>query len=156
MPVERVNISYHTPANKILLSWASGVYYPGSNAKSNPFDVTSNNPNTAGPNSGPYPVTYATCQAGIDGNCTIALTGGFTPSVNLVVWEYNRAASAWFLLGNDSALYQATFDATYTQGTFKASEGSILLVQSSGAITANAWTDGTIDAPTIGAAQEGF
>jgi hypothetical protein len=152
VPVERVNYSYHSPANKIPLQWTSGVIVGSTGV--NPFDVTANNPNT-NYHGGPYPPSWATCEAGIDGNVTIALTAGFSPSINLVAWEYNRAANAWFKLGNNSALYQATFDAIYTQGTFKSSEGSKILVQSSAAITQSAWTDGTIPNPIPGPAQEG-
>ena len=150
---ERVSTSYHKPSSKILKSWSGGVYTPNAD-NGNPFDVTSNNPNTA--NGGnPYPPNWATCRGGIDGNTTIALTGGFTPSVNLVVWEWNNSAKVWFQVGSAAAAYKLAFDATYTQGTFKSSENSYYLIQSDSAITQNAWTDGMIDDPRKGGGLSG-
>jgi hypothetical protein len=156
--VMRVNTSYHRPCNLIPFRWASSgtVYVPVSGGTAvNPFPVTSVNPNTAGSNSGPLPSVYGTCLAGIDGNTTIALTGGFSPSINMIVWEWNNLAQAWFKLGAASALYQTTFDATYAQSTFLSCEAAVLLIQTSAAITGNAYTDGKIQPGTIGAPLEG-
>ena len=155
--VNRINSAYHSPRNLIPMNWGtSGTVFNSAGGQTNPFSVSGSvNPNTAGPNSGPIPIVYATCRAGIDGNCTIALTGGFTPSVNLTAWEYNRTAAAWFKLGAAAALYKTAYDATYTQSTFLASENAYILIQSDAAITGTAYTDGTIDKPVIGARQEG-
>lgn len=155
--VNRVNASYHSPRNQIPFNWGTtGTVFNPAGGQTNPFSVSGTvNPNTAGPSSGPISIVQATCRAGIDGNCTIAITAGFTAPVNLIAWEYNRTANAWFRLGAAAALYQTACDSTYVQSTFLASENAYILIQSSAAITGNAYTDGTIDKPTIGAPQEG-
>lgn len=151
--VERVNTSYHSPRNLIPMRWGTaGTVYDPTAAGTNALSVTSLDPN------GATPITenQATCRAGIDGNCTIAITDGFTPPVNLVAWEYNRVAKKWFRLGAAAALYQTTCDATFVQSTFLTTENAIILVQSSAEITGTVYTDGSIQAARIGAAQEGF
>lgn len=156
--VHRVNTSYHRPGNLIPLRWATSgtVYTPvAGGTPVNPLSVTSVNPNTAGPGSGPLPPNYGTCLSGIDGNTTIALTGGFSPSINVIVWEWNRVAQAWFKLGAAASLYQTTFDATYAQSTFLSCESAILLIQSSAVITGSAYTDGLIQPAIIGSGMEG-
>jgi hypothetical protein len=156
---ERVNTSYHRPCNLIPFRWASSgsVYTPAAGGTPvNPFSVSGSvNPNTAGPNSGPLPPSYGTCLSGIDGNTTIALTAGFTPSMNVIVWEWNRLAQAWFKLGAAASLYQTTFDATYAQSTFLSCEAAVLLIQSSAAVTGNAYTDGLIQPATAGTPLQG-
>jgi hypothetical protein len=155
--VNRVSTTYHSPRNLIPFYWgSSGSVFNPAGGQTNPFSVSGSvNPNTSGPNSGPIPQEYATCRSGPDGNCTVALTAGFTAPINIIAWEYNRTANAWFLLGGNVSLYQLTFDSTYTQSTFKATENSYILIQSSAAITGKAYTDGTIDSPKIGPPQEG-
>lgn len=152
--VTRVNSAYHSPRVALPLAWNSGVFYPAGNGV-NPFDVTSNSPNTNGPNGGPYPQAWATGRAGIDGNFTVALTAGFTAPISLVAWEWNKVANAWIRLGANSGIYETTFDATYTMNTFQVSENAYVLIQSTAAITDPAYIDGTLDANTIGARLEG-
>ena len=152
--VQRINYSYHKPSTLIPFRWTHVSTTSTWAPKSSPtdcFSIFGNDPNTNA-----YPYYYATGEAGPDGNFTLALTAGFTPSISLYIWEYNGLAKAWFKLGNASALYEATFDATYTQGTFKASEGSFILVQSSSAVTQAAYMDGLLLPSQVGAPQEGY
>lgn len=159
--VQRVNYSYHSPCHLLPKRWSAASTYVPAGGSTYSFSQSSGDPNTSGPNSGPFPINYATGIAGPDGNFTVALTGGFTPSITLTVWEFNRRAfnngdAPWFKLGNSSTLYSAAFDATYTMGTFKASEGSIILIQASGTVTGNVYIDGFAQDATIGTAREGF
>lgn len=150
--VQRVNTSYHSPRNLVPMRWGtSGTVFDPTGAGTNPFSVTSVDPNGATP----ILEWQATCRAGIDGNCTIAITNGFTPPVNLIAWEYNRVARKWFKLGAAAALYQTACDATFVQSTFLSTENAIILIQSSAVITGAAYTDGSIVSPRVGAAQEG-
>jgi len=121
--------------------------------------VSSVNPNTGA--LGKFPVTYATCLAGGDGNLSFALVGGFTPPITLYAWTYSRVAFAngdnpWLLLGNQASVYSANMDAIGTIAVFKVSEGDIILLQSSSAITGNIYTDGLIQSYQFGAPAEGF
>jgi len=144
--VTRVNSAYHTPSSLIPLRWGtSGTVFNSAGTGTNPFSVTSQDPNTNN-----FPVWYATAQAGIDGNFTIALTDGFTAPINLVFWEYVLKAAKWIRLGNIAALYQLSYDSTYTEGTIFAGENAIILVQTSTAVTGSAYTDGTILPAVIG------
>ena len=159
--VTRTSSAYHSPRTPLPLAWYDGAYYQPSAATGvNPFDVTSNNPNTNGPNSGPYPPQWCTGRGGVDGNFTVALQAGFTPPVTLVAWEWNRVAGKWFRLGANTTLYETAYDSTYTQSTFDVCENAIILVQSSAAITQVAYMDGTLDpsaasAGLIGPPSEG-
>ena len=155
--VTRTNTSYHSPRNLIPMNWGtSGTVFNPAGGQTNPFSVTASvNPNTAGPNSGPISIAQATCRAGIDGNLTVGVTGGFTPPVTLTAWEYNRVANAWMKVGAVAAVYSIAMDATYTQWTFNATESAVILIQSSAAITGSAYTDGTIDSPRVGAGITG-
>ena len=139
--VIRTNTAYHSPRNLIPMNWGSaGAAWVGAAAGVNPFSVTSQDPNT-----NKFPIQYATGRAGIDGNFTVAVTTGFSPSINLIVWEWNRAANAWFRLGANTGTYEITLDSTYVLSTFQVSENAYVLIQSSAAVTGNAYMDGMID-----------
>ena len=159
--VTRTNSSYHSPRNLIPMNWGStGTVFNPAGGQTNPFSVTGSvNPNTAGPNSGPISIVQATCRAGIDGNLTVGLTNGFTAPVTLTAWEFNRALNSgtggWMKVGPAATVYAQAMDDVFTQWTFNATESAVILIQSSAAITGNAYTDGTIDSPRVGAQLEG-
>src|ERR1700723_1933507 len=155
--VTRTNTSYHSPRNLIPMTWGTaGTVFNPAGGHTNPFSVTASvNPNTSGPNGGPISIVQATCRAGIDGNLTVGLTNGFTAPVTLTAWEFNRVANAWMKVGPAAAIYAQAMDDVFTQWTFNATESAVILIQSSAAITGNAYTDGTIDSPRVGAQLEG-
>lgn len=146
----RVSTSYHSPRIAVPMNWGTGGTVFQNGGGTNPFSLT-----TQDPNSLKFPVWFATGRAGIDGNFTVALTSGFTPPINLVAWEWNRTANAWVKLGPNNSLYQTTYDATYAQNVFQASENSYILIQSSAAVTGTALMDGMVDNIIPPAAQEG-
>jgi hypothetical protein len=121
----------------------------------NPFSTFATDPNT-----GKFPIWYATGRAGIDGIATVGLTNGFTASSGspliMYIWEYNRSAAAWLKIGGAVAEYGHNFDATYGLYSFTVSENAYVLVQSSAAITGLAYTDMMVDFNQVGAPQEGF
>lgn len=153
--MQRTNTSYHSPRIPVAFNWGTNgtVFQKGGGA--NPFSVTTQDPNTSGPNGGPYPIWYATGRTNIDGIATFAITGGFTPPVTLTAWEWNRAANAWFKIGAAAAEYGHVFDATYGLYSILVSENAYVLITSSAPITGAAYMDCNNDFNSVGAAQEG-
>jgi hypothetical protein len=117
----------------------------------NPFSTFATDPN-----SGNFPIWYATGRAGIDGIATVGIQAGFTAPVTLYAWEYNRAAAKWYKIGANADQYSVSFDATYGLASFLVSENAYVLIQSNNAITGLAYTDMMDDFNQVGAPQEGF
>jgi hypothetical protein len=150
--VQRVNFSYHSPRIIIPMNWGtSGTVWVGAGGGTNPFSVFGTDPN-----SNNFPIWYATGRAGIDGKCTIAVTGGFTAPLTLTAWEYNRATKGWIKIGANANEYNKIYDDTYALGSFDVSENAYVLIQSSAAVTGIAAMDAMLDATTVGFLQEGF
>jgi len=107
------------------------------------------------PNSGSKVLSSATGKSGNDGDVTVTLSAGFTPSATLTCWWWNAPEAKWVHSGPDAATYSKAFDATYTSAQFSVPPYTAFMVTSDVHITGNVYVSGTYE-PTNNNSATGY